>query len=83
MVSAVAFLTVVTAAITAALIERERRRLPNGGSRTAELQLAEIGSRITQLEESLRDRRLLGTPWSGLPRDQGCEPLEHAGKCTP
>jgi voltage-gated potassium channel len=57
MVSAIAFLTVFTAAITAALIERERRRLPTAGS-PIELQLQTISDRLTRLEEGLRARDL-------------------------
>ena len=59
MVCAVAFLTVVTAAITAALIERERRRLASGGSPLAVSQLQEISDRLARLEESLPDRHRL------------------------
>jgi voltage-gated potassium channel len=56
MVCAVAFLTVVTAAITAALIEREHHRRLSTGSGLADSQLQEISDRIDRLEESLRDR---------------------------
>jgi voltage-gated potassium channel len=77
MVCAVAFLTVVTAAITAALIERERRRLPNGGSRTAEVQLEEISSRITELEERLRDRHLLQPVTWWLPASSSSREARH------
>jgi voltage-gated potassium channel len=58
MVSAIAFLTVVTAAITATLIERQRGRAPTSESPT-ELQLREISDRLTRLQECLRARELL------------------------
>jgi hypothetical protein len=58
MVSAIAFLTVFTAAITAALIERERRRPPTGEA-PIELQLREISYRLTRLQECLRPQDLL------------------------
>ncbi|HUO70478.1 MAG TPA: potassium channel family protein, partial [Solirubrobacteraceae bacterium] len=67
MVCAIAFLTVVTAAITAALIEHERRRLPTVESRI-ELQLQEISSRLARLEDGLRMRDL---PDRGLADGQG------------
>jgi voltage-gated potassium channel len=58
MVCAVAFLTVFTAAITAALIARERNRLATDGS-PIDLQLQEISDRLARLEEGLRARDLL------------------------
>jgi hypothetical protein len=58
MVTAIAFVTVVTAAITAALIERGRHRLIAGGS-PMELQLQEIRDQLIQLQECLRARDLL------------------------
>jgi voltage-gated potassium channel len=58
MVSAIAFLAVVTAAITAALIERERRRFPLSGS-AIELQLQDLSDQLARLEQSLRTRDLL------------------------
>jgi voltage-gated potassium channel len=71
MVSAIAFLTVFTAAITAALIECERRRHPTAES-PIELQLQTISDRLTQLEEGLRARDLL---------DRSC--VDEAGRVIP
>ena len=55
MVSAIAFLTVVTAAITAALVDRERRRHASAGASPADLKLQEMGDRIARLKEVLQD----------------------------
>jgi voltage-gated potassium channel len=71
MVSAIAFLTVVTAAITAALIERERRRLPTSES-PIESQLREISDRLTRLQECVQARDVL---YAGL--------VDEASRATP
>lgn len=52
MLSGIGFVTVVTAAITAALVESVRRRL--GGSAPIEAKLDEINARLERLEASLR-----------------------------
>jgi voltage-gated potassium channel len=59
MLCALAFLTVVTAAITATLLEGTRRRLrAGGGSGRKPVTHADLYDRLTQLEETLRQQRL-------------------------
>ena len=52
MLSAVAFVTVVTAAVTAILIDRSRG-VPVGSSNSPELLLVEINQRLTRLERAV------------------------------
>ena len=60
MLNGIAFLTVITAAVTATLVEqvRQRRREPSAGASEAELaaSLKEIGARLDAIEESLAKR---------------------------
>jgi voltage-gated potassium channel len=57
MLSGIGFLTVVTASITAALIETVRRRLGDPVLERLEVKLDEINSRVQRLEAALgRDR---------------------------
>jgi len=55
MLNAIALLTVVTGAITAALLE-SRRRLPAREADGVEARLDEISDRLARLEDALRER---------------------------
>ena len=54
MVSGIAFLTVITAAVTAALIEAARRRLPRSSDQELRLELLqEVTARLSAIEARL------------------------------
>jgi voltage-gated potassium channel len=57
MLSGLAFLTVVTAAISARLVAGERRTAARADERRLEEQLAEISERLERLDAALRGRR--------------------------
>ena len=52
MLSGIGFLTVITAAVTAALIESARERLRGGSDRDLSAQLEEISARLAAIEAS-------------------------------
>jgi voltage-gated potassium channel len=57
MLTGIGFLTVVTAAVTAALIESARRRAPNSEEARIEAKLDEISARLQKLEAALGPER--------------------------
>jgi voltage-gated potassium channel Kch len=55
MLSGIGFLTVITAAVTAALIETARRRAGGVSQRDVSVQLDEISARLSAIEERVSD----------------------------
>jgi hypothetical protein len=56
MVSGIGFLTVITAAVTASLIETARRRLRVGSEHELAKQLGEITRKLSVIEEKMTER---------------------------
>jgi voltage-gated potassium channel len=57
MLSGLAFLTVATAAISARLVDGERRKSLRADERRLEERLAEISAQLERLDAAIRDRR--------------------------
>jgi voltage-gated potassium channel len=57
MLTAIAFLTVITASVTAALIEQVRRRAPDLAQVELNTKLDEVNARLDRLETALRSTR--------------------------
>jgi voltage-gated potassium channel len=57
MLTAIGFLTVITASVTAALIEQVRRRTEDSGDAELHRKLDEVNARLGRLETSLRSTR--------------------------
>jgi voltage-gated potassium channel len=57
MVSGIGFLTVITASVTAALIESARRRSGRSSGTELGAQLAEVNARLSAIEERMAGRR--------------------------
>jgi len=56
-VNGIAFLTAITAAVTASLIEAARRRRPAPEQRELAAQVEDVSARLATIESLLRDRR--------------------------
>ena len=65
MLSAVGFLAVITAGVTATLVEGSRRRFTAGAESDAARRLDEIGARLERIERQL-DQRTAKAPRDGL-----------------
>jgi hypothetical protein len=57
MLTAIGFLTVITASVTAALIEQVQRRRADSGDAELHRKLDEVNERLGRLETSLRSTR--------------------------
>jgi hypothetical protein len=57
MVSGIGFLTVITASVTAALIESARRRAGRSSGPDLGAQLDEVNARLSAIEERMAGRR--------------------------
>jgi voltage-gated potassium channel Kch len=57
MLTAIAFLTVITASVTAALIEQVRRRAADSSDAELHRKLDEVNARLDRLETALRSTR--------------------------
>ena len=57
MLTAIGFLTVITASVTAALIEQVRRRTADSGDAELHRKLDEVNARLGRLETALRSTR--------------------------
>lgn len=65
MLSGIGFLAVITAAVTASLVESSRRRFTAQSDLDAARRLEEIGQRLARIERSLDQRAPAGSPDAG------------------
>src|SRR4051812_7626804 len=62
MLAGIGFLAVITAAVTASLIQGARRRWAEGSDEAMAAELQEIGTRLTAIESALEELRQVSRP---------------------